>query len=83
MGITLQKWGNSQGIRIPKHVIHLLQWSNEDELELIAENNQLVLKKINKKERRKTIDELFDNYHDSYHPVTFDWDDEPRGKEVW
>ena len=31
---TISKWGNWQGIRLPKTLLELLQWVNNDKLEI-------------------------------------------------
>ena len=35
---TISKWGNGQGIRLPKTLLELLKWENNDKLEIIVEN---------------------------------------------
>lgn len=30
--ITIQKWGNSQGIRIPKSILKAVNWKADEEL---------------------------------------------------
>lgn len=79
MTTTIQKWGNSQGIRIPKPILEELNISENEEVDLIVENNSLVIKKVNK---RKTIQELFEGYDGIYKPKEYDWG-KPMGKEVW
>ena len=79
--IKISKWGNGQGIRIPKSVLELLKWKKDDELEMIVEGENLKIKKF-EKERRKTIKELFANYDENYEKQKIDWG-EPQGKEIW
>jgi antitoxin MazE len=81
MTTTIQKWGNSQGIRIPKFILESLNLSNNETVELIAENNVLIIKKA-KQEEIMTIEKLFENYEDEYNPIDIDWG-KPVGKEVW
>lgn len=77
--ITLQKWGNSQGIRLPKFLLNELGWSENEELSVIKEDDKLIIKKHNK---RKNIVELFDGYDGDYKPEEIDWG-EAKGKELW
>lgn len=79
MDTTLQKWGNSLGIRIPKPVLDSLHWGGDDSLSLRVEGEKLILER---KDKRKTIQELFDGFEGEYTPEEVDWG-EPAGKEVW
>lgn len=76
---TIQKWGNSQGIRIPKNILDELQWSNQEELSLVAKNGKIIIERANK---RKNIQELFANYKEEYTPENIEWG-EPVGREIW
>lgn len=79
MSTTIQKWGNSQGIRIPKSILDVLHWKEDEEVELFAQENKIIIKKP---EKRKNIKELFADYDGEYVPVEIDWG-EPQGKEIW
>ena len=46
--IKISKWGNGQGIRIPKNVLELLKWQKDDELEMIVEKGNLKIQKVEK-----------------------------------
>lgn len=37
MSTTIQKWGNSQGIRIPKSILDILHWKEDEEVELFTQ----------------------------------------------
>ena len=80
--LKIQKWGNSQGIRLPKTLLELLKWENNDKLEIIVENENIRIKKINSSKKRKNIKELFTNYEREYEVQEIDWG-EPEGKEIW
>ena len=60
------KWGNSQGIRIPKSVMLAAHLCENDEVELIADKETILLRKLR---RPQTLDELFAGYEDDYHPM--------------
>lgn len=66
---TIQRWGNSQGIRIPKGALAASHIGENDDVEIIAEKNTITLRKVN---RPKSLDELFAGYHGDYQPVEFD-----------
>ncbi len=75
---TIKKWGNSQGIRIPKSLLDKVQWSENEKLELNICKNKIILEKSPK---RKTIKELFADFNGTYTPINIDWG-EPAGTEV-
>ena len=66
---TIQRWGNSQGIRIPKGALAASHIGENDAVEIIAEKNTITLRKVN---RPKSLDELVAGYHGDYQPVEFD-----------
>ena len=76
---AIRKWGNSQGIRIPKFLLDAVQWSDDEQLVLSADKNKIIIEKA---EPRKNIMELFANFDGEYVPVEMDWG-QPVGEEVW
>ena len=52
MTTTVQKWGNSQGIRIPKSVLNEINVESGECVELIVENGMLLIKKAESKRKR-------------------------------
>lgn len=79
---TISKWGNVQGIRLPKTLLELLKWENNDKLEIIVEDENIRIKKIDSSKKRKNIKELFANYKKEYQTQEIDWG-ETEGKEIW
>ncbi len=79
MKTTIQKWGNSQGVRIPKFILDTVQWSTDEQIVLIADKDTIIIKKA---EPRKNIKELFTDFDGEYSPVEVDWG-EPNGEEIW
>lgn len=45
MYVTLQRWGNSQGIRIPKTLLDALGLRENDRVELVQEKDGITVKK--------------------------------------
>ncbi len=66
MTSIIQKWGNSQGIRIPKSVMEEVNFKNGDCVELIVENGTLIIKNAAPQQKRKSIRKLFKDYHGDY-----------------
>jgi len=84
---TLQRWGNSQGIRIPKTFLQTLgmEVGTELTLELADDNSTLIIKPA--KDRRPVrgrhrIEDLVAASAPNAFEGEFDWG-RPQGKEVW
>ncbi len=45
MYVTLQRWGNSQGIRIPKVLLDALDLRENDRVELVQEKDGITVRK--------------------------------------
>ena len=41
MTTTIQKWGNSQGVRIPKILLDTVKWSENEEIVIIVKNDKM------------------------------------------
>ena len=80
MTTTIQKWGNSQGVRIPKILLDTLKWSDNEQIMIVVDNGKLIIEKA--KTKRKNIKELFEDYKGDYKPIEVDWGD-PEGEEIW
>jgi len=80
---TIQKWGNSQAVRLPKALLQALMLQENDQVELIASNDSIIIKKASRKRRaRISLEERFENYTGYYPCAEYDWG-KPAGKEVW
>lgn len=82
MTTSIQKWGNSQGVRIPKYLLDVVKMTTNDEIVIRAENDMLIIEKAEPTAARKTIKELFADFDGEYEPQEIDWG-EQAGKEVW
>ncbi len=83
---TLQKWGNSQGIRLPKPLLNALglKESSEVQLALDAERGAIVLTPARPGRRklgRRRIEDLVAAMPRKYKAEEFGWG--TSGKEVW
>lgn len=79
METAIKKWGNSQGVRIPKELLVALNWEPGEEVNLKARDGGIF---ISRSLRRKNINELFAGFTDNDLTKEFDWG-EPQGDEVW
>ena len=81
MELTIGKWGNSQGIRIPKQLIDELRLSVGMVVEAETKDGNLILRpKGNPKEY--SIHDLVREIESAPESASFQWD-RPVGKEVW
>lgn len=78
----LQKWGNSQGVRIPKQFLTQAAFSENDEVEIIAENNQIIIRHLPGFINKYSIEELFVGYNGEYKPDEEKWGPS-TGREEW
>lgn len=76
---TLQKWGNSQGLRLSKSVLDAALISENDTVEIIADKSGI---RIRKAEHFETLDDLFKDYKGNYNCEEIETGD-PVGNEVW
>jgi len=83
MYTTIQKWGNSQAVRLPKNILEELFLQENDSVEITAVNDNIIIKKATRKRRaKKSLEERFENYMGDYQCTEYDWG-KPVGKEVW
>lgn len=80
MEAKLQKWGNSDGLRIPSSFLKALNLKTNDIVEIKQEDDRII---ITKSEKRKiSLEERFKKYNGKNLSKDFIWD-EPRGNEIW
>jgi antitoxin MazE len=91
--MRVNKWGNSLGIRFPADFVDLVQLSEKSLVEIKADGNTLVIKKIEEKPPRKTVREMFEDFYNQdfetavkENPLRMDeevnWGT-PVGDEIW
>ena len=79
MNEKVSRWGNSLGIRIPKHLAQAIQLQEGDEIEISQEENRLILTPNKKK---YTLEQLLDGISAEHLHSEVDWG-EPIGNEQW
>ena len=42
MTTTIQKWGNSQGVRIPKIILDTVNWAEEEQIMIVVDNGKSI-----------------------------------------
>ena len=76
--LKIAKWGNAQGIRLPKAILNLLSLNLGDELAIDVSDDKIILSPI-KKELK--FEDLFANYEGETKQKEFWADTEIVGKE--
>ena len=61
--LRVQKWGNSQGVRLPKKILKDLGININDKIEISLNGEEIILKKIKK---YTNLDDLFKDYKGDY-----------------
>jgi antitoxin MazE len=87
MTTVIVKWGNSQGIRLPKTFLKNINLSENDKVDVLLENETIVIKKVFGKKHRTTKERLIEFYGEkiekkSVSQKEIDWGN-PIGKEIW
>lgn len=80
MSVTLHRWGNSVGLRVPKALLDQLGLSAGSEVEVKLEGARLVIEPVHR--RRYTMAELLEGFTPDDRPEEVDWG-QPVGREVW
>jgi antitoxin MazE len=80
MSVTLHKWGNSVGLRLPKPLLEQLGLKEGAQVDVKVEGNRLVIEPA--RPRRLTLQEVLKGFTPDDQPGEVDWGP-PVGKEVW
>lgn len=83
MQTTIVKWGNSQGVRLPKMLLESVNLSDNDPVEIVAEGDKIIIQKSAGPQRRKTIQELFEGYEGGPFKTELVDLGGPVGNELW
>ena len=68
----VQKWGNSQGLRLPKHVLEEVQIAVGDQVELKVQDGEILIRPVTSK-RSYDLEALVDQMPDGYRVQEEDW----------
>ena len=80
MEAKLQKWGNSDGIRIPKSILKSLGLKSNDIVNIEQQEDKIVI--TIPKIKRISLEERIKEYHGEDLTKDFKWDSHV-GKELW
>jgi len=65
LNTVIQKWGNSYGIRIPKHILNSVSLDVNDIVDISTEDDKNIIQKHNPK-KHVTLAERLKNYDGDY-----------------
>ena len=94
MQTTIQKWGNSHAVRLPKTILEALSLAENDPVSITADNDKITIVKASRKRyAKKSIDQCLEEFYGKpidviltedtlYTPVETNWG-KPLGNEVW
>lgn len=76
--LQIGRWGNSLGIRLPKHILETLHLKAKDKVNYSIEDGKLIIEPVSPP--KYTLEGLLAQVKDPGEEV--DWG-APRGEEVW
>lgn len=89
MYATIQRWGNSQGIRIPKALLDAVNLHENDRVELEQTRDAITIRKITVSTHKTLEDRLVSFYGKPINEITqienspeVDWG-KSEGSEIW
>ncbi len=82
MFAKIQKWGNSQGIRLAKNLLADAQLGVGDEVDISVKEGIMIVTPANRIRGRHKLKDLVARIPENYQSEELDWG-EPVGKEAW
>jgi antitoxin MazE len=78
----IQKWGNSQGLRLAKQVLEDAHITVGDDVDVTVRDGLILVAPARKVRGKQSLKELVSRIPDDYKTRETDWG-EPVGREVW
>ena len=82
MHAKIQKWGNSQGLRLAKSLLADAQLGVGDEVDISVKDGTMIVTPAKRIRGRHKLKDLVALIPENYKTNEVDWG-EPVGKEVW
>ncbi len=82
MHTKIQKWGNSQGLRIAKVLLEEIRATVGDEVEVYSQEGKIIVEPVKQVRGKYNLKSLVDSIPKSYEISEVDWG-KPVGKEEW
>jgi antitoxin MazE len=82
MVTKVQKWGNSQGLRIARQVLEDARIAVGDDVDVTARDGVIVIAPVRRVRGKQSLEKLVSRIPENYETGEVDWG-EPVGREVW
>ena len=82
MVTKIQKWRNSQGLRLAKQVLEDAHISIGDDVDVTARDGLIVVAPVRRVRGKRSLQELISRIPKNYKTEEIDWG-QPVGKEAW
>ncbi|MGA2958894.1 MAG: transcriptional regulator/antitoxin, MazE [Thermodesulfobacteriota bacterium] len=82
MVTKIQKWGNSQGLRLARQVLDDARIAVGDDVDVAARDGMIVIVPVRRIRGKQSLQELVSRIPKNYKPEETDWG-RPVGREVW
>ncbi len=82
MVTKIQKWGNSQGIRLAKRVLEDASICVGDDVDVTTRDGVIILAPVKRVRGIRSLQELVSRIPKNYEIAELDWG-EPVGREAW
>ena len=82
MVTKVQKWGNSQGLRLAKHILEDAHIAVGDDVDVTAKDGVIVISPVKSIRGKYNLSELVSRIPAGYQNDEIDWG-KPTGKEEW
>jgi len=82
MVTKVQKWGNSQGLRLAKQMLDEARISLGDEVDVSARDGVIVITPVRRIRGKQSLKDLVSRIPENYESEEIDWG-RPVGREAW
>jgi antitoxin MazE len=82
MVTKVQKWGNSQGLRLARRVLEDAKISVGDDVDITIRDGTIIITPIKRIRGKRSLQELISRIPKNYEAEEVGWG-KPIGKEVW
>ena len=82
MVTRVQKWGNSQGLRVSKEILEKVHIAIGDAVDVSVQKGAIFIKPVKQLRGRCSLKDLIAHMPKNYKRGEEDWG-KPMGKEVW
>jgi antitoxin MazE len=82
MVTKIQKWGNSQGLRLAKRVLEDARISVGDDVDVTTRDGVIIIAPVRRVRGKRSLQELVSRIPKNYEIAEIDWG-QPVGREAW